>query len=170
MAVQLGPNHKDYGKDESHRRAIDRIVLLSLIPFDRWASVYEISVQMGAGNAQIHGAIADAIAAGECIDTRPGGTGYRRYGSRASAPVPTVATVPVPETTTVMAEPTYVGDREPAIFFGPPPPPRVAKHRRSPVVNGAKHCRRCSEPVEPRGQCGACRERRRLRTTGKVAS
>lgn len=58
-------------------RRIDRVVLLSLVPADRWADVAEIAAQLGATALQVSTALADAIADGERIDAS--GTTYRRY-------------------------------------------------------------------------------------------
>lgn len=56
---------------------IDRTVLLSLIPMDRWASADEIAVQLGQTPSTIRSRIADLIAVGASIDTSA--AGYQRY-------------------------------------------------------------------------------------------
>jgi transcriptional regulator with XRE-family HTH domain/biotin operon repressor len=78
--------------------SIDRTVLLSLIPMDRWASLDEIAAQLGQTASAIRERIADLIADGASIDV--GAAGYRRYDpssdvwaetQTASPPVPAKA-------------------------------------------------------------------------------
>lgn len=64
---------------------VDRVVLLSLVSFDRWVPAAEIAVQLGTGEAQIRTVLADLIAAGEPIDA--GAAGYRRYTETPVSPV-----------------------------------------------------------------------------------
>lgn len=56
---------------------IDRVVLLSLVPHDRWAELHEIAAQLGVTDSQVSTALADLIADGELIDAS--GSRYRRY-------------------------------------------------------------------------------------------
>lgn len=64
-------------------RRIDRVVLLSLVPADRWTEVSEIAAQLGATSRQVGAALADAIADGERVDVA--GTRYRRYADGEDA-------------------------------------------------------------------------------------
>lgn len=57
--------------------AIDRTVLLSLIPTDRWASLDEIAAQIGETASAVRERIADLIADGASIDASA--AGYQRY-------------------------------------------------------------------------------------------
>lgn len=72
----------------------DRIVLLSLVPADRWADVSEIAAQLGLTVGCVQEALADAIADGARIDVQ--GTRYRRYSAnqRPGSYQPTPKTLP----------------------------------------------------------------------------
>lgn len=73
----------------------DRIVLCSLIPFDRWAPAKEIALQLASGVSQIQREIADLIADGAPIDTRNGR--YRRHKGAIPPHKPVGAPTPEPE-------------------------------------------------------------------------
>lgn len=124
---------------------IDHVVLLSLLPTDRWAPVGEIAVQLGTVPSAIRAAIADAIASGERIEVRRGGDGYRR-----AVPAPRLEPLP----------PALAFDEPIALFsdLDLVPDERPNARRRARAHAGAT-CHRCGT-VRPKGRaCQACAKR-----------